>query len=153
MFTIITVIIKYLSIYTFFFLLLMSKWRNNIKPVVFFFKFFMCIINCLEDLSMAVCSWIYTVLLNSSLLFHCTDIFWWFKSGFLIPGTTGTLSCIILCCGGCAVHYRMLSHNLDLSPLNASSCPHCRCDNHKCFQILPNVFLNYKITTGWEPLI
>lgn len=122
----------------------MSKWRNNIKHLALFFYFSNILL--LEDLSMTVCTWVYCLLLNGSLIFIVFMYSDWFNSGFLIVGTTGILGWIIFCCGGCAVHYRMPSSITDLSPWNASSCPQCTCDNQKCFPKLPNVFWETKLS-------
>lgn len=53
------------------------------------------------------------------------------------------LNNVLLGKGGCPIHCKMFSSNLDLDPLDASSIP--RHDNKKCLKTLPNVSCEAKL--------
>lgn len=53
------------------------------------------------------------------------------------------LEYMILCCGGCLVHYIMYNSSPSLYALDVSGI-FGRCDNQKCLPTLPNVFWGTK---------
>lgn len=78
--------------------------------------------------------------LNLSLRFCISS----YRSKFLSLGTTGTVGCIILYCGGNARHCRIFSGILGLHPPDAISAAHppsviTTYHNQKCLQTSPNV--------------